>query len=98
MVVEEPARAQPTVDLAAQLAEIPFATGCREQDVAFYIWMAIDSGAHDLAQLLGRQIAHDLLNVLGLTAGSCGHRAIVPFGAAWCCVVVKLRSRGEPVA
>ncbi len=54
MVVEEPARAQPTVDLAAQLAEIPFATGCREQDVAFHIWMAIDSGAHNLAQLLGR--------------------------------------------
>ena len=54
MVVEEPARAQPTVDLAAQLAEIPLATGCREQDVAFYIRMAIDGGAQNLAQLLSR--------------------------------------------
>jgi hypothetical protein len=98
VVVEEPARAQPTVDLAAQLAEIPFATGCREQDVAFYIWMAIDSGAHNLAQLFGRQIAHDLLNVLGLTASSRGHPAIVSSGPAWRCVVVKLRSRGERVA
>jgi hypothetical protein len=42
VVVEEPARAQPTVDLAAQLAEISFATGCRKQDVAFYIRVAID--------------------------------------------------------
>jgi hypothetical protein len=98
VVVEEPARAQPTVDLAAQLAEIPFATGCREQDVAFYIWMAVDSGAHDLAQLLSRKAAYDLVNVLGVAASSRRHRAIVPSGPAWRCVVAELRSRGERVA
>lgn len=82
MVVEEPACAQPTVDLAAQLAEVPFAAGCREQHVAFYVGMAIDGGAHDLAKLLGWQAAHDLVNVLGLAASCRGHRAIVPLRPA----------------
>jgi hypothetical protein len=70
VVVEEPARTQPTVDLATQLAKIPFAAGCREQDVAFYVGMAMDGGAHDLAQLLGRQAADDLMYVFRLTRGS----------------------------
>jgi hypothetical protein len=64
VVVEEPACAKPTVDLAAQLAKIPFATRCRKQDVAFNVRMAIDSGAHDLAQIIGRQATHDLVYVL----------------------------------
>lgn len=86
------------VDLPLQLAKIPFATGCRKQDVTFYVGMAIDGGAHDVAELLGRQAAHHLMNVLRLTATSRGHRAIVSSHPARRGAGRGLRSRRERAA